>query len=905
MSEITAEQREALEIAHRLVDLGAPIFTAKPNSLSPGEFFYAAGWQHCRPRHEAVDAWRPGDALCMVTGVVYDVIDVDPRNGGKDGITELATALGWGDGTPGPEPYGQVATPSAGEHIYIGLTGLAKGKAARGVDLQAGERRGEGRGFVFLPPTVRPSKYGERKGLPVAYRWTSVPTRAPGAADPGLDAFRNYVAGSKPVYRAPVARTAVAVDDDDPFDGGVSPWTPESAMNVIKGQLRAVWDAEIGTINSTLGGAARMLGRFVGGGWLDRDQAESWLLNAIERNPYHSDAWNRRNGKDWTAASVIAAGMAKGEVEPMEVVTSASSSEQSHSALSGGGPGPAPEVGVAGGGNASSSGESVGVSPAVKSPVSAAGDLASMTYPRLRIQGAATMAYWLQQEIGNGRLGGFFARRGELVHTPRVGETGYVPPADDRDDNGPAEIRAVSPDVLAAKLQFLYACFKEEDVKDEAGKKTGEKQEVPAMFPTAAAKVVVNAPEALSALRTLRGVTHTPMVRRDGSVLTAAGYDAASGYLYLPPPGLKVAPVPEDPDPVQVETASRHLLLMIKDFPFATDDDRANYLGLLLTPLLRELAPPSYKMFGIGAHQPGSGKSLLAEVAGKIHGWVFRSDVPEDEPEWRKATASILATTSAPLVVLDNVNGVLRSSVLAGLLTASGDIEDRELGKSSNLRFRNDRVWVVTGNNLSLGGDLVRRTITILIDPNMANPETRTEFAIPNLPAWVDEHRGDILWSLLVLIRAWVAAGRPEQARRQSDSYAAWEKAVGGILEHAGITGFDQESGKRAAAGGDDDGLATLLDHLYERFGDKGWSVAEALAPAAEPGTGFVIENRDWLPAIVLDRLSRSEASGRASFGKWLQNRMGRWVVTDGGRAMVIRSLGKERMVARWAIEVR
>lgn len=902
MSEITAEQREALEIAHRLVDLGAPIFVAKPNSLREGEFHYPAAWQTWRPRHDVVDRWRPGDALCMVTGVVYDVIDVDPRNGGKEGFRELADSLDWDIGGAGPITYGQVGTPSEGEHVYIGRTFLAKGKPARGVDLQAGARGGEGRGFVFLPPTVRPSKYGERKGQPVAYRWTSVPTRAPGAADPGLDAFREYVAGSKPTYRAPAGRAA-AVDDDDPFDGGVSPWTPESARRVIEGQCRAVLEAREGTVNSTLGGAARMLGRFVGGGWLDRREAEELLLAAITGNPVHSDAWNRRNGKDWTAASVIAAGMAKGEVEPMEVVTSVAERQMNRASEA-----LAREAGVSWRPEAGEVSLGVDGSAALKSPMD--GDAPdpptdSMTYPRLRIQGAATMAYWLQQEIGQGRLGGFFARRGELVHTPRVAEAGYVPPADDRDDNGPAEIRAVSPDVLAAKLQFLYACFKEEDVKDEAGKKTGEKRDVPAMFPTAAAKAVVNAPEALSALRTLRGVTHTPMVRADGSVLTAAGYDGQSGYLYLPPPGLKVPPVPEDPSEVDRSIARQQLLMMVADFPFATEDDRANYLGLILTPLLRELAPPSYKMFGIGAHQPGSGKSLLAEIAGKIHGWVFRSDVPEDEPEWRKATSSILATTSAPLVVLDNVNGVLRSSVLAGLLTASGDIEDRELGKSSNLRFRNDRVWVVTGNNLSLGGDLVRRTITVLIDPNMANPETRTSFAIPDLPRWVDEHRGDILWSLLVLIRAWVAAGRPEQARRQSDSYAAWEKAVGGILEHAGVTGFDQESGKRAAAGGDDDGLATLLDHLHERFGTQSWSVAEALAPAAEPGTGFVIENRDWLPGSVLDKLSRSEAAGRKTFGWWLRNRMGRWVTTEDGRALVLREAGKERHVARWSVEVR
>jgi hypothetical protein len=895
-TDFTAEQLEALEVARTLVQLGCPLFVAKPDSMRSGEFHYPRDWQAWRPRLDVVDRWRPGDALCMVTGVVYDVIDVDPRNGGAQGIQELATTLRWDDGTPGPESYAQVATPSEGEHIYIGRTGLAKSKPAKGVDLQAGDWQGEGRGFVFLPPTVRPSKYGPRKGELVPYRWVSKPAQVPCVEDGGLDRFREHVLGRAPARRilAGAGRAPAVLDDDDPFDGGVSPWTPESADRVIRGQLAAVVDAVEGTVNATLGGAARMLGRFVAGGYLDRTKAEELLLSAIETNPVHSDYWNMHYGRKWTAASVIASGMAKGEMEPYEVHTSPAPGAPLLTAL----PRPAAD-------------KMMGEPSALKSPTPEDAEdppPATVTpFPRLRIESAATMAYWLQQEIGQGTLSGFFARQGVVVHTPRVGETGYVEPKGKGDDNGPAEIRPVTADILAAKLQFLHYCYKDEPIKDpDTGKKTGETREVPALFPTAAAKAVVNAPEALSALRSLRGVTHTPMVRADGTVLTGAGYDDRSGYLYLPPPELVVPGVPDVPNTVDLGMARGTLLKMIEDFPFGSDDDRANYLGLLLTPLLRELAPPSYKMFGIGAHQPGSGKSLLAEIAGKIHGWVFRSDVPEDEAEWRKSTASILATTSAPLVVIDNVSGVLRSSVLAGLLTASGDLEDRELGRSTNLRFRNDRVWLVTGNNLSLGGDLVRRTITVMIDPNMANPETRTDFAIPDLPRWVDDHRGDILWSLLVLVRHWVAEGMPLEDRRQSDGFAYWEKVVGGILAAAGVEGrFDAESGKRAAAGGDDDGLSMLLEQLYERYGDKSWSVAEMLAPRAEPGTGFIVEGAhpDWLPGVVLDRLSRSEASGKQMLGHWLRNRIGRWVSGSEGGSLVLREAGKEKHVARWKVE--
>lgn len=523
---------------------------------------------------------------------------------------------------------------------------------------------------------------------------------------------------------------------------------------------------------------------------------------------------------------------------------------------------------------------------------------------KLLIHSAAEMAYWLQENAGTGLMSGFFLRNGEVVHTPRVSEAGYVPPPDGG-KNGPAEIRPLTAGVLAAKLQYLYECYKVVDVKDDAGKKTGEKAEVPALFPVEAARRAVDAPEALSGLRPLAGLTGTPMVRADGSLLAEAGYDQASGFLFLPEFGVSVPAVPEHPDAEEIASARKLLLHMISDFPFATDDDRANYLGLLLTPLLRQVAPSSYKLFGIGAHQPGSGKSLLAEIAGDIHGMVLRSELPEDEAEWRKMTFSILGATAAPLVVLDNITGVLRSSTLAGILTAGREITDRELGKNtSNITVANDRVWVVTGNNLSLGGDLVRRTITILIDPDRPNPEKRTDFTIPDLRTWVAENRNEILHALLTLIRAWVSQGMPEPMRAQSDSFARWERVVAGVLEVAGIGGaFDAESGKRAAAGGDDDGLATVLDVLYARFGDRIWYLAEALEPKTEDG--FLIEQRDWLPTPVLDKLGRSEASGRKAFGWWLRNRVGRWVTTVDGRPLVLREAGRDRKGAIWKVESR
>lgn len=905
MTEMTPEESAAIQVAHDLVDLGAPIFTAFPDSLKGG-FMLPSGWPQTKPSHRAVDMWRPGRGLAMVTGVVFDVLDVDPRNGGWDGFRELEAA------GAAPETLGLAFTPSEGEHHLIARTHLAKtpsSKVAPGVDLQAGEDGGTGRGFVWIAPTVRESKYGARKGERVAYRWETPPRFAPGThVDEALDRLieriqTNRAGRSVRRLSAPVAITREHLEDgglDDDlaaFGDEAGDWTEEQAWRVIKGQAQAVRAAREGEINNALGGAARVLGRFVAGGFLSEDWAVNMLLDALTGGGVHSDSWNVANGKDWTARTVIGAGLANGAKEPWTVEA-------------------APEVAAPAGRGSVDSAEAAAAEPTAVRPgdkVSAAA-LAALAgtppaapgrVPSLEITSAADMAYWLQSTLGTSGLSGFFRQRGEVVHTLLMDEAGYVEPRAKDDENGPAQIRAVSAAELTATIQYAYRCYKMADVKGEDGKKTGEKREVLALFPQEAAKRAVDAPEAMAMLRPLEGITHTPMVRADGTVLDTPGYDPASRYLFLPGPGVKVPTVPAEPTGEDVARAVGLLNDMTAGFPWDSADDRANYYALLLTPMLRLVTPPAYKLFGITAHQPGSGKTLLADVARLLHGGVLRSEFPDKEYDVKQMVTAVLVGTEAPIVHVDNIAGVVRSAFLAGVLTASGDLQERELGNNRNmLSFANDRTWVFTGNNMSLGGDLVRRTVLIQIDPNMASPETR-EFAIADLKGWVAEHRNELLWALLVMIRHWVASGRPLEARKQSDSYTLWQKTVGGILAVCGVPGaFDAASGQKAAGGGDDDGLADVLERIWAMRAGAHWVVTDVLDGTVSSDLGdMVAESRDWLPGVVLDKLARSEAAGRKTFGYWLRNRVGRWVAGSDGHSYVLRAGGKTKHGQEWQIE--
>lgn len=512
--------------------------------------------------------------------------------------------------------------------------------------------------------------------------------------------------------------------------------------------------------------------------------------------------------------------------------------------------------------------------------------------PDVEVTNTAVAADWLREHLGAGPLAGMFNRAGAVVHTPREGEDGYLPLTSDADasTDGPAQVRPVTAGAIASRIQYTYRVYR----------MAGDPPEVkPAMFPRAAAQVAVDVPDMLPNLRPLRGVTHTPVLRRDGTVLTAPGYDPATRLLHLPEPGLTVPEVPEQPAEADVRAAVALLDEMTAGFKFCTVHDRANFYGLLLTPLLREMVPPPYKLGAIGAPQPGSGKTLLATVARIVHGGVFRAEMPEDDAELRKQVTAILDVTTGPVVHFDNVSGILRSSTLAGLLT-SAQWDDRKLGATEMISRPNDRLWVITGNNLSLGGDLVRRTVWVTIDPGVPNPHLRTGFAIPDLEDWARRHRGELIRALLTLARAWVVAGRPT-VPRAGDGFARWTEAVDGILTHAGVPGtFAHIESARQDVGADDDDWADFLAAARASFGDRPWTVKELLERvnrAFDPSIPL-----DTLPGELAERASRAGNPGAVakSLGMWLRNRDGRWA---GNLTVRIAHRDPRRKIIYWRVD--
>ena len=490
--------------------------------------------------------------------------------------------------------------------------------------------------------------------------------------------------------------------------------------------------------------------------------------------------------------------------------------------------------------------------------------------PLLNVPNAAEAPdYFLQQLAENQALFGTFTFGDSFVWTPRLGETGYTPPKEG-DDNGPAMIQQLDAIGLTAFVNgrvWLY---------DEKTASSG--RVIRARTFGSGWQITARRARHHDGIPVLRGVTHTPCLKPDGSVLDVPGYDPMSGLAYMPLRGLEVPPIPAVPTPTEVAAAAQFLLDLISEFPWVSEMDRNNFLAMWLSPLILPLLAEPGPLGLINAPMMGSGKTLLSKVLTATHGAVLRGQLPTESEEQRKQITSLLTQTTAPVVIWDNVAGTVRSEHLASL-TTKPEWTDRILGATQEVSVPAKRLFVLNGNNISLGGDLARRGVWATIDPDMPKPWERTGYKYEHLDRYVASHRGEVLAALLTLIRAWVAAGCP-QATVRSDSFSEWFGTMNGILTVAGIEGGVGTTEKDTSINSeDDDELQEFLAALWDVFGDKQFVSGDAASACVASGGGYSDLGRA-LPQDMHDRLAegayRPERIAKA-LGRYMARYEGRW----------------------------
>jgi hypothetical protein len=227
------------------------------------------------------------------------------------------------------------------------------------------------------------------------------------------------------------------------------------------------------------------------------------------------------------------------------------------------------------------------------------------------------------------------------------------------------------------------------------------------------------------------------------------------------------------------------------DFPFASESDRAHAMAALLLPFARRMVQGCTPLHVVESPSVGSGKSLLCHLisivcTGKTSDI---STMPDQEEEIRKTlTAELLK--GCPMTVLDNANErrELNSQALAAALTAP-IWRSRILGRTEMITLPNIAMWMLTGNNPRLSGELTRRSIRIRIDPKRDRAWQRSGFKHDPVTLWARQHRSELVHAALVLIQAWIAAGQPLSTQRLG-SFEHWAAVMGGILEVIDQPGF-------------------------------------------------------------------------------------------------------------------
>ena len=248
--------------------------------------------------------------------------------------------------------------------------------------------------------------------------------------------------------------------------------------------------------------------------------------------------------------------------------------------------------------------------------------------------------------------------------------------------------------------------------------------------------------------------------------------------------------MPEKPSAEDIEV-SRALLVdeLLVDFPFVDYADRAHAVAAFLLPFARRMIPGCTPLHLVEAPSCGSGKGLLCNLISLVAtGTVCEArTVASNEDDIRKMITSELLT-ERPLVLLDNLGKRVDSVSLASVLTAER-WTDRLLGKSQMLSLRNRVMWLLTANNPDLSMEVARRSIRIRLDAKSDRPWQRQKFRHKEILAWAAEHRPALVHAVLVLIQAWLAAGKPQHTTKLG-SFEPWSAIVGGILQVAGIESF-------------------------------------------------------------------------------------------------------------------
>ncbi len=394
----------------------------------------------------------------------------------------------------------------------------------------------------------------------------------------------------------------------------------------------------------------------------------------------------------------------------------------------------------------------------------------------------------------------------------------------------------------------------------------------------------INAPEQVATtylarsghwkLPRLRATLSAPTLRPDGSLLQQPGYDVESQSWY-DPCGIQFPTVPDKPTMDEARIALELLGDAFGTFPWDTPFDESVAISLVLTALVRRSLTAA-PLGAITAPVMASGKTLLADcVAIMATGTPAPAmKYPDSDEEAVKTLLAVLAEGD-PCVLIDNIERPLQGDALCSMLT-SETYRGRVLGRTQMMDVPTTTLFMATGNQLVISGDLRTRALLCRLDPRVERPEQR-EFHT-DLRQWMTAHRPELVAAGLTVMRAFITSGvRVEDVVKPWGRFEHWSAMVRAPLVWLGLPDPCESLKSLEDEDPERNEYLRLIHAWHACFDDKAHTAREAVEEASDVEVASDGRRAMWdiLREIAVDRGGQFNIKRLA---KWLGRHKGRRV---------------------------
>jgi hypothetical protein len=324
----------------------------------------------------------------------------------------------------------------------------------------------------------------------------------------------------------------------------------------------------------------------------------------------------------------------------------------------------------------------------------------------------------------------------------------------------------------------------------------------------------------------LSGLARQPYFREsDGELITQAGYDKISQRFGVFDHRKFITP---DPTPDEAKKALALLHELLEEFRFVEAFDKAAALSAIFTAVVRPTLAHA-PGFHVKAPVFGSGKTYLCELIGAFAGPAGNAKVsyPSTTEEATKVILSLLLTSPAVIEFDDMDTDWIPHGTIKRMLTAD-KITDRILGVSKTATVSTRTLFLGSGNNVGPVRDLLRRVLTIHVDPRCSTPATLSYKSNP-----VEKVRKDrelYVTAVLTIILAWRKAGMPRASVENIVTFGGvWADFCRHPLIWLGQPDPATALLNQVKHDPDGDILANLMKEWLAKFGSKPTTVRKAV----------------------------------------------------------------------------